>query len=297
MAKQTTANLPAIRAEIETHRDQFGVTLAGDVPTDKFMRSVFIQFEKNPDLYQCDPVSIIDACNRAAIDGLLLDGREAALVIYNMRDGDGWKKVAQYIPMYMGLLKRVYKSGFVSTVSVHVVYENELLVDETLGRPRFVYTAGDREEIIHDPIVMGAPGKPAIVYSIVRMKDGSISRDVMSITRVLAIAKKQAKNWDERESKLKGIWSSEFIEMAKKTVLRHHTKTLPKDARVEQAIQHLDEAEPFTDPIEETAAPAPSTRKRARAAAEKLAPKPEAEDIDQTMGEVVSDEPEYAETV
>lgn len=279
----TATNLPAIRDEIASRQDEYRLALANDAPADKFVRSVFLQFEREPKLYDCDRVSILEAVNRAAIDGLLLDGREAALVIFKDRNRG---PVATYMPMYQGLLKRIYKSGAVSTVAAHIVWTAELDIDPALGRPRFVFHAGDDEKIIHDPIIVGDKGKPALVYSIVRMRDGTMSRDVMSMDRVMTIAKRAGRG------ELKDVWKSDFLEMAKKTVLRHHTKTLPKDARLESVLDHMQNVEPVTqddDIPDETPQPA---RKKRGAAAEKLTPKPEtkdAETIDPETGEIESE--------
>ena len=100
--------------------------LPPSLPSDKFIRTVQTAITLNPDIAECDKNSVLASCMKAAADGLVLDGREATLTIYNTKQKDGtYKKMAQYIPMVAGIIKRVRNSGEVSRLNAFVVYEND----------------------------------------------------------------------------------------------------------------------------------------------------------------------------
>ena len=151
--------------------------------------------QKDPKLQTCDPLVLVEACEKAANDGLLLDGRQAALVVFNDRNRG---PIAQYMPMYQGLMFRAYRSGLIDSWNVHVVYENELKVDPELGRPRFLHQIDGVERIIHTPMYADL-GKPVLVYSAVKLRGAnSMNYDVMTIARMVEIAKSNRKNVDQQ---------------------------------------------------------------------------------------------------
>ena len=95
------------------------------------------------------------------------------------------------MPMYQGLMFRAYRSGLIDSWNVHVVYENELRMDPELGRPRFLHQIDGIERIIHTPMYADL-GKPVLVYSAVKLRGAnSMNYDVMTIARVVEIAKVQ----------------------------------------------------------------------------------------------------------
>ena len=63
--------------------------LPPSIPSDKFVRTVQTAITLNPDLAEADKNSVLTSCMKAAADGLVLDGREAALTIYNTKQKDG----------------------------------------------------------------------------------------------------------------------------------------------------------------------------------------------------------------
>lgn len=285
-----TANLPAVTTAVRAMAPALKNTLPKAIPSDRFIQIIEAQVRKNPELLEADPNSVVEACEKAAADGLLLDGREAALVIYNDRRNN--KKTAQYIPMWQGILKRVYNSGQISSMQAYVVYEEEI------NQGLFHYYAGDEERIEHTPILTGTRGRPAVVYTIVRMKDGSKSRELMTAEEILRIAKRSPKNVDRETGQLKGIWKSDFIEMAKKTVIRRHAKKLPVDSDTFRVFERIDDlyrdengnsfGGDVESPDQDIDAPA-TPRKRKGAAAAAL--NGEILEADPETGEILEPEP------
>jgi len=265
-----TANLPAgkspaieLRTAIERQKAEFRAALPAHISPEKFVRTVLTAVSLTPDLIECDRKSLMGACMRAASDGLVLDGREATLTIYNTKQRDGtYKKVATYIPMVAGLMKKARNSGDISSLSSQVVYEKD----------HFSYTLGDDEKIEHEPSMELDRGKPIAVYAIGRLKDGSIQREVMSRAAVLNIGNR-TKNADQYNPD-KG---PHYAEWWRKTAIRRLSKYLPSSSdriggagftEVVTRDDELYEGDIDAPAVANTAAPAP--KPRGRRAADKL---------------------------
>lgn len=215
-----------VRGTLQKMQPEFMAALPSQIPVDKFIRTTLTAIQMNPSLLNADRRSLLGSCMKAAQDGLLCDGRDAALVIFKTKEGP---KV-QYMPMVGGILKKIRNSGELSTISAHVVYDKD----------QFDYVLGDDERISHKPFLGSDRGKPVIVYAIAKTKDGGIYRDVMSVAeieRVRAVSK----------AKDSGPWSEWWDEMAKKTVIRRLSKRLPSSADVDQVFEHDNEAIGITE--------------------------------------------------
>lgn len=252
---------PAIAA-IEAKADHLAQLTKGIIPTDRFMATFKMAVMKNPDLQNCSASSLLEAVSRAAADGLMIDGREAALQVRNAKTGmNGNKavygKVAVYVPMFQGLMKRARNSGEISAfLGAHIVYANEVarnpagdLIDPSpsTGGPRFTFTKGDDERIFHDPIIFGDTGAPVAVYSIVRLKDGTLSRELMTWAQVMAVKNRNVKKGKNRDGEeyttgLNPVWETDEDEMAKKTCIRRHCKKLPLSSELSQIFANMDAA-------------------------------------------------------
>lgn len=204
-----------VRSAIERMSPQFKAALPAHVSVDRFVRVTLTAVQTNPALLEADRRTLFAAATKAAQMGLLPDGREGAIVTF--------KNQAQWMPMVAGIMKLVRNSGEISTWSVQAVYENDT----------FDFCLGDEEHITHKPNLANR-GKLIAVYSIVTMKDGEKSREVMSVEDVLAIkARSRSGN--------SGPWVSDFAEMAKKTVIRRHSKRLPLSTDIDGVLKEDDE--------------------------------------------------------
>lgn len=264
---ETTALTPmeAMRGTLTKMSVEFKAALPPQIPVDKFIRTTLTAVQMNPELLDADRRSLLGAAMKAAQDGLLLDGREAAPVIFRTKDGP---KV-QYMPMVGGILKKMRNSGELASISANVVYEKD----------QFEYVLGDFEEIRHKPF-LGDRGKAIAVYAIARTKDGAIYREVMSVHDVEKVrASSRAKD--------SGPWVQWWDEMARKTVIRRIAKRLPSSADVDQVIQSDNEAAGFVQVQPEVdVTPTPETAQAPSRLKAKIAPVDEAPIDNQEMHNV-----------
>lgn len=260
--------MEAMRGTLVKMQPEFAAALPPQIPVEKFIRTTLTAVQMNPELLGADRRSLLGACMKAAQDGLLLDGREAAPVIFNTKEG---KKV-QYMPMVGGILKKIRNSGELSSISAQVVYDKD----------QFEYELGDNESITHKPFLGSDRGKQIAVYAVAKTKDGAIYREVMSVSDVEKVRAAS------RAGKF-GPWVDWWDEMAKKTVIRRMAKRLPSSADLDQVIANDNEASGFVQterraPIDIT--PAPDSAEGANAPS-RLKSKLGEDAVDQATGEII----------
>lgn len=245
-----TATLPArvnsepttLRGHLEKMTPEFKKALPGHISADRFVRTAqtAIALTRNIEKVK-NPQSLLASCTKAAADGLILDGREAALVVdYN---GD-----VQYRPMMRGLLKLAYNTGMVKSISVQIVCEND----------EFEYVLGDDERIVHKLDFKKPRGEPYAVYAVAHMNDGATMREVMTVEQVNRIRDRSDAYKAFKNGKIKSTpWLTDWEEMARKTVFRRLSKYLPSSTdrdpfhsaveRIDDDYTHEIEVEPATD--------------------------------------------------
>jgi len=263
--------MEAMRGTLVKMQPEFAAALPPQIPVEKFIRTTLTAVQMNPDLLQADRRSLLGACMKAAQDGLLLDGREAAPVIFNTKDG---KKV-QYMPMVGGILKKIRNSGELASISAQVVYDKD----------DFKYELGDNESITHKPFLGEDRGNQIAVYAVAKTKDGAIYREVMSVADVEKVrASSKAGKF--------GPWVEWWDEMAKKTVIRRMAKRLPSSADVDQVFESDNEASGFVqverkEPINIT--PAPEEQKAPMARLKRSIADRASEVIEPSTGEIIQE--------
>lgn len=212
LAERRADPVAVIRQNMQAMAPQFQAALPKHITVEKFTRVAMTAIQNTPALAKADRASLFGAVVRLAQDGLLPDGREAAIVMF----GDK----AQAMPMIAGVLKKIRQSGDVAKVSAQVVYEND----------EFVWHLGFDENVTHNPPALDKPrGKAIGAYATAVLKDGSRLLEVMSleeIEKVRAVSR-SGKN---------GPWVQWWGEMARKTVMRRLSKRLPMSTDIEDAL-------------------------------------------------------------
>lgn len=223
-----------IRNNLQKMESQFKMALPGHVPVEKFLRTVVTAVQNTPSLEQCDRKSLYSAAMKAASEGLLPDGREAAIIPF--------KGKAMYIPMYSGILKKVRNSGELLSISAAIVYEKDV----------FSYSIdADGEHLQHAPDVFSDDrGLRRGVYAIAKTKDGGVYVEVMSEKQVMAVKNSGA-------AKDAGPWKGPFEEeMWKKSAIKRLSKRLPMSTDLEETLKADDDLYDFAAPD-----PVPTTPK------------------------------------
>ena len=133
---------------------QIMMALPKHIDIEKFIRILMTAVSQNPDLATADQNSLLIACMKCAADGLMPDGKEAALVTFFSKSKNITE--VQYMPMYAGILKKMRNSGELKTIEAHVVHKND----------KFQYRPGIETTPIFEPDWFGDRGEVIGVYAI-----------------------------------------------------------------------------------------------------------------------------------
>jgi recombination protein RecT len=215
--------------QLKEKQGQFHAALPAHIPVERFMRIILTAIQQNPALARADRASLWNASMRAAADGLLPDGRDGALVIYNTKEKDEngkdrWIAKVQWMPMIGGLRKKVRNSGEIKDWNAQVVH----------AKDAFEFELGDQPFIKHKPFMEGEPGPVVAAYSIAQFKSGELSREVMTRVQIEKVR-------SASRSKDRGPWVDWYEEMCRKTVARRHAKILPMSTDLDDLIRRDDE--------------------------------------------------------
>lgn len=256
MSKQL-APLDELKQSITSLKPQFKAALPQHITVEKFTRVLLTAVSTNNQLQQANRTSLFSACMKSAQDGLLPDGREAAIVTFKSKDGT---VNAQYMPMISGILKKVRNSGELSSITSQIVYEKD----------SFKYWVdADGEHLNHEPNLFGERGKEIGVYALAKTKDGGVYVEVLTTEQVDAVRKAS-------RTKDSGPWAGDFkSEMWRKTALKRLAKRLPMSTDLEHTMHVDDDLETETHHVipqtEETAEVKEVTPKTKKTKPSKLA--------------------------
>lgn len=271
--------------------DEFKIKIAQALPEgitpERFVRVALTAIQQNPKLCSADRSTLYSSVIRCAQDGLLPDGREAALVIYNTKINGEWVDAVQYQPMVTGIIKRFGEVGIHAyAASVHQL---------ELDQDRFKLWNDDTgQHVEHQPIVFGERGEFVGVYAVARTPDGRTYVEALNLTEIDRIAA-SSKSKDRQTGEPVGPWKVWKDRMAQKSGLHRLGRRVPvtrndaageRLASVLQAEGELYERTTGTEPAlpaPQAAQDAPAGPRRPRgldAVAAAAQPQPDSQAID-----------------
>lgn len=198
----------------------------------------------NPYLQSCTPDSALKAILNVAQIGLTLNPvkKEAYLVPrYNSKTRE---TEVCLDPSYIGLIKLATDSGIVKSINCQVIYSgDEIEIDLSEE-----YTVKK-----HVPYFLTGKDKGSIIgaYSIATLRDGSKHCEIMGREEIEAIRSRSEgyKAFEAGKTK-SNVWVTDEGEMFRKTVIKRHTKYLPKSGdKLYKAIEISNHAGGFTENI------------------------------------------------
>ena len=280
----TTANQPnAVKNALVEIRDtlmspemkhRLGAVLGSRIDPEKFAQVAMVAISKNQDLIKADRASLFTSCMECAADGLLPNGKDAALVVFNTKvkeDGrEVWKQIVQYLPMVRGIYKVAQRTGAARVLNARVVKAGDV----------FRYAYGFEPVLEHVPAAN--PGTMTHVYAVVIKPDGSRDLEVMTKADVEAV-RARAKSPDSP------AWKYHFEEMAKKTIVHRLAKRLDLTPEMQQIVDRIEtdydfDNEEFADEPARVTGNAPRAEDFAQAEPE---PEPEDYELFDEVGELV----------
>lgn len=202
---------PTMQAYIKKMEGEIKKALPSVMTPERFTRITLSALSTNPKLSATTPGSFLGAMMTAAQLGLEPNTPlgQAYLIPYNNKG----KLECQFQIGYKGLIDLAYRSGEISVIQAHTVYEND----------DFEYELGLDPKLRHVPCKGVDKGNPAWFYAVFKTKDGGYGFEVMSVEDIRSHAAKYSQSYNSSYSP----WKTNFEEMAKKTVLKKALKYAP----------------------------------------------------------------------
>ena len=217
MSHEIQKPMPGIRDLLqgEQFRHQVAMALPQHLAADTFVRVALTATTRQAKLLECTQQSFFRCLMDLASFGLVPDGRHAHLIPYG--------KECTLVIDYKGLIALAKRSGEVKSWSAELVCEKD----------QFAWRDG---KVSHEIDWRDTAGRGAVqcVYSRVELADGTLDFEVMTMAEVEAIRKRS-------KAGNSGPWITDFNEMAKKTVIRRHSKRLTLSAEFNNALDADDD--------------------------------------------------------
>ena len=192
--------------------DQFKAEIAKALPKhltpERFIRVALTTLTKVPKLAQCSKESIFKCMLDLSSLGLEPDGRRAHIIPYGT--------TATLIIDYKGLIELAKRSGEVAFWKAETVCDND-------------YFEVSNGLVTHKINYREPRGEMYAVYSHVKNTNGLDDYEVMTMEDVEKIRKRS-------KAGNAGPWVTDFSEMAKKTVIRRHSKRLTLSPEFQDAL-------------------------------------------------------------
>lgn len=205
-------------------RAQMASALPRHITPDRMVRLVLTEIRRLPGLLDCDRQSLLGAIMQSAQLGLEVGvaGQAWILPFKNRKTG---MPEATLIPGYRGLVQLAFRSTLVAAIDAHAVFEGD----------EFSFNFG-RSEISHVPGECHDPKTMTHVYAILTTTTGGRMLEVMRKSEIDTVRSRA-------RAKDSGPWATDYVEMAKKTVLRRLLKRSPVSFELARAVDLDDQAE------------------------------------------------------
>jgi len=204
------AEKKTMQAYIKAMEPAIKKALPSVITPERFTRMVLSALSSTPKLAECSPQSFLAAMMTAAQLGV--EPNTALGQAYLLPYRNHGQMECQFQLGYKGLIDLAYRSGEVSVIQAHTVYENDV----------FEYELGMDPKLRHVP-AKADRGEAVAYYAMFKTKDGGYGFEVMSVDDVQRHAQRYSKSYGSGTSP----WRSNFDEMAKKTVLKRALKYAP----------------------------------------------------------------------
>lgn len=217
ITKQLTSQFKAIQSLVPKH-----------VTPERLCRIGLNAVSRNPKLMECEPSIIVGSIVNCASLGLEpnLLGHAYIVPFWNNKTNT---MEAQFQIGYKGALDLIRRTGQVSTISAHEVYEGD----------KFDYAYGLEEKLIHIPCGEDDESKITHFYAAYKLKDGGTGFLVMTRAQMDKHRDKFTKS-KNKQGAVFGPWADHYISMALKTVILKLIKYMPISIEQQEAQQAME---------------------------------------------------------
>lgn len=189
-----------------------------------------------------NPLSLVNAIKNIALTGTTLNPvlKQAYLVPFTINS----KPTITLMPSYMGLIDVLVNNGLVKKVEAHCVFKGD----------EFKISHGTKEELIHNPDPWATRTEETMLgaYYYVVLTDGTVMFDQMNKPEIDVIKDRSPSTGVDKNGRpKKSPWITDYLEMARKTLVRRAFKMIPKNGISEDKIKAIEAAFDYDEKAEQ----------------------------------------------
>lgn len=203
--------------------DELQAALPKHVSAPYLIRTVLTSAQRTPKLLGCTPASMYRAVLQCAQLGLVPDSVLGLIYLTPRYSKHSKAMEVSVIPGYIGLMQLARRSGEITVCEAHEVFPSD----------KFEYQAGTDQYLHHIPAHAGDE-ELTFVWALARIRGESHPQFQVLDREQVEASRKRSGTPDE------GPWVTDYVAMAKKTVLRRLCKYLPVSTELMTAVA-LDE--------------------------------------------------------
>lgn len=229
---------PITMGMINQMMPQIKAALPSVITPERFTRMMLTAYQTTPKLKECSAPSVLASMLNAAQLGLEPNtplGQAYLIPYWNSKTGC---EEAQFQIGYKGLLSLAYRNPEIQSIQAHTVYEND----------KFEYSFGLNPTLTHVPALKNR-GEAICYYAIYNMANGGYGFEVMSKADI----EEHKSKYSKADNKGFSPWSTNFDEMAKKTVIKKLLKYAPLSVELARAMAQDETTPDLPDLPEELA--------------------------------------------
>ena len=223
-----------IQTFLEANEDAMRAVLPEHVDAKRMIRIAMSTLRQSPKLLECTTQSLMAATMVCSQIGLEPETplQHVHFVPFDRRENINgqWQKVATEINViigFRGLVELARRSGAITSISAHAVYEGD----------KFEFCYGLNETLNHTP-VRHDRGEIIAFYAVAQMKGGGHQIEVLWREEVDVIRNgSQAYKTAERYKKQDSPWHENYEAMGVKTAVRKLCKLLPLSPQLAKAVK------------------------------------------------------------
>lgn len=190
-----------------------------------------------------NPLSLVNAIKNIALAGTTLNPilKQAYLVPFTIKG----KPTIVLFQSYMGEISMLVNTGLVKKIEAHCVYKGD----------EFKISHGSKEELIHTPDCWAERSENTLLgaYYFAILADGTEMFDFMNKAEIDTVKERSPSTGIGKDGKPKqSPWTSDYTEMARKTLVHRAFKAIPKDGISEDKLRVLESLFDYDEKAEQS---------------------------------------------
>lgn len=232
-SEPTGAGLPRIKAVLEQASARVAGVLPRHLTPERMIQVAMVQCYRTPKLAECDPNTILAAVVRASSLGLDLEPAMCEAYLIPRWNEKARANECQFQVGYQGLRKLALQGGQVAYIRTALVYDQD----------EFDYYFDPELHFRHRPAPTTGRGPVVAAYSHAKLPTGDNLIEVMAVDEINAIMLRSKRAITNSKTGYCPTtpWDTDWGEMARKTLLRRHCKSLPRSTELDAALRYDDE--------------------------------------------------------